>query len=186
MQIVFLHGPAAVGKLTVARALGGLTGYPVFHNHLIVDAVGAVFPFGSASFVELRERFWLDVFREAAREDRSLVFTFTPEPTVPNSFLPGVFDAIGPGNRVRFVRLWCPLEEQERRIENPGRGDFNKLRSLETLRRIRAEEGPPAFGMPPAEVEIDTSATSPEESASRIIASLRLVPSDRPHKTFAA
>ena len=59
MQLVFLHGPAAAGKLTVARALAARTGFALFHNHLVVDAVAAVFPFGSAEFRTLRERFWL-------------------------------------------------------------------------------------------------------------------------------
>lgn len=49
MRLVFIHGPAASGKLTVAKELAALTGYPLFHNHLIVDALLAVFPFGSPS-----------------------------------------------------------------------------------------------------------------------------------------
>jgi len=34
MNLVFLHGPAASGKLTVGRELSRLTGYRLFHNHL--------------------------------------------------------------------------------------------------------------------------------------------------------
>ncbi len=181
---MFLYGPAAAGKLTVGRSLAALTGYPLFHNHLVVDAVGAVFPFGSPSFVDLRHRFWVDVFREAAREGRSLIFTFTPEPTVPARFLPDVFKAVEGRGRVRFVSLRCPLNEQERRIEDPSRAEFNKLRSRETLLRIRAEEVPSQFEMPPAEVEIDTSLSSPEASAARIVDSLGLR-AESPHRTFA-
>ncbi|MFD2498935.1 hypothetical protein ACFSTI_08890 [Rhizorhabdus histidinilytica] len=47
MQLVFLHGPVAAGKLTVARLVAERTGIALFHNHLVVDAVAAVFPFGS-------------------------------------------------------------------------------------------------------------------------------------------
>ncbi len=50
-NLVFIYGPAAAVKLTTARALGRLTGLPVFHNHLVVNAVVAVFPFGSREFV---------------------------------------------------------------------------------------------------------------------------------------
>jgi hypothetical protein len=50
---------AASGELTVARELGRLTGLPVFHNHLVVDALLEVFEFGSPEFVALREQFWL-------------------------------------------------------------------------------------------------------------------------------
>lgn len=58
MQLIFLYGPMAAGKLTVARELAARTGFALFHNHLLVDAVAAVFPFGSPSFVRLREQFW--------------------------------------------------------------------------------------------------------------------------------
>ena len=80
MHLVFLHGRAAAGKLTTARHLSALVGYPVFHNHLVVDLLTTVFPFGSEPFVRLREQFWLAAFTEAARPGRSLIFTFTPRP----------------------------------------------------------------------------------------------------------
>lgn len=82
MDLVFLHGPAASGKLTIARALDARVGFPVFHNHLVVDLLTTVFPFGSDPFVRLREQFWTSVFADAARVDRSISFTFTPEATV--------------------------------------------------------------------------------------------------------
>ena len=44
MELIFLHGTAAAGKLTTARALEAMLGYPVFHNHLVVDALTTVFP----------------------------------------------------------------------------------------------------------------------------------------------
>ena len=47
MQLIFIYGQVAAGKLTVARALAARTGLALFHNHLVVDAVAAVFPFGS-------------------------------------------------------------------------------------------------------------------------------------------
>src|SRR5919199_1168928 len=86
MELVFLHGPAAAGKLTTAEALHHRLGHPVFHNHLVVDLLTTVFPFGSEPFVRLREQFWLAVFSDAARADRSLIFTFAPESTVAPGF----------------------------------------------------------------------------------------------------
>jgi tRNA uridine 5-carbamoylmethylation protein Kti12 len=32
MKLIFLYGPPAVGKLTVAQELVTLTGYKLFHN----------------------------------------------------------------------------------------------------------------------------------------------------------
>ena len=78
-QLLFLSGAPAVGKLTISREISELTGLPLFHNHLVVDAASSVFPFGSAPFIRLREMMWLEVFREAAAEKRSLIFTVAIE-----------------------------------------------------------------------------------------------------------
>jgi hypothetical protein len=86
MQLIFIYGQVASGKLTVARELAARTGVALFHNHLVVDAVGAVFPFGTETFSRLREQFWMTVFDEAAKHGRSLIFTFAPEPTVARDF----------------------------------------------------------------------------------------------------
>ena len=53
MKLIFIWGPAASGKLTVARELEKLTGLPVFHNHLVVDALLEKLPFGDPEFVRL-------------------------------------------------------------------------------------------------------------------------------------
>ncbi len=56
VKLVFIHGPAAVGKLTVARELAELTGLALFHNHLVVDLVTSLFEFGSNLEVVLRKK----------------------------------------------------------------------------------------------------------------------------------
>jgi hypothetical protein len=106
VNLIFLHGVAASGKLTTARALESQIGYPVFHNHLVVDLLTTVFTFGTRPFIELREQFWLAVIQESAREDRSLVFTFSPEFTVAQGFPARVLATVQRhGGAVCFVRL---------------------------------------------------------------------------------
>ena len=117
MRLVFLYGPAAAGKLTIGRALADLTGFALFHNHLVVDALCAVFPFGSDPFRRLREQWWLGALDEAAQAGRSLIFTFAPEPTVTPTFPARVKALVeAAGGQVVFVRLDVPVDEQERRI----------------------------------------------------------------------
>jgi len=72
MRIVVLCGLPGVGKLTIARGLAQLRGYRVFHNHLVFDAVEALFPFGSPPFIELRDRLWLELLSRAIHERRIL------------------------------------------------------------------------------------------------------------------
>ena len=174
MDLVFLHGPAAVGKLTVARALVARTGFALFHNHLVVDAVYAVFEFGTEPFIRLREQMWLSVFEEAAKIGRSLVFTFAPEHTVPEAFPAQTRDVVERhGGRVRFVQLTAPLETQERRIDAASRAEFGKLRDLEMLRDLRAR-GIWDYPEIPSELTVDTGVNSPEQSAALIIGALGL------------
>ena len=176
MDLVFLHGPGAVGKLTVGRALAARTGLALFHNHLVVDAVLAVFPFGSPPFVRLRHSMWLSMFEEAARLGRSLIFTFAPENSVPPSFVDEAVAVVESlGGRVRFVALTCADEVREGRIEDPSRARWGKLNSLAKARELRAD-GAHAFPPLPAEVTVDTGRLAPEDAAARIAEALELPP----------
>jgi len=168
VQLVFLHGPGAVGKLTVGQALAARTGLPLFHNHLVVDAVMAVFPFGSLDFVRLRHAWWLGMFEAAAAAGRSLIFTFAPEPSVPESFVAETVARVErAGGQVRFVRLVCDEAVREGRIEAPSRARWGKLNSLAKARKLRTA-GVAANPAPPADLTLDTGALSPEEAAARI------------------
>ncbi|MDT9600228.1 shikimate kinase [Sphingosinicella rhizophila] len=170
MELVFIHGPGAAGKLTIARALAARTGYSLFHNHLIVDAVAAVFPFGTPEFARLREQFWLDMFRAAASASQSLIFTFAPEPTVALSFPERVVELIeAAGGRVVFVALTLDVGEQERRLVNVDRAAFGKLRSIEILRQFQDEFKRCEKAMPAAALTIDTGQTQPEDAADKIM-----------------
>lgn len=168
MDLVFLHGKAASGKLTTGRALSSRLGYPLFHNHLVVDLLTTVFPFGSEPFVRLREEFWLAVLRDAARTGTSTIFTFAPESTLPHGFPERVRRAVEEeGGRVCFVRLRVSEEEQERRVTEPSRAEFHKLGDVNLLRALRAAAG--TVEQPPAALEIDTDQSSPEQSADAIV-----------------
>jgi hypothetical protein len=169
MKLIFIYGQVASGKLTVGRELAGLTGFPLFHNHLIVDAVSAVFPFGTTSFVRLREEFWLRVVDEAASNNRSLIFTFAPEPTVDSKFATRVQTSVERlGGATIFVALHVESGEQERRLLDPSRSSFGKLRSLELLNRLRGEFARCMSEMPVPDIVIDTTFVSPVDAARRI------------------
>ena len=78
------------------------------------------------------------------------------------------------GGSVRFVKLAVSAQEQERRIENPDRGEFHKLNDLGTLRRTRDADLEPE--QPPADLEIDTESQDAEASAAMIAEHLGLEP----------
>jgi chloramphenicol 3-O-phosphotransferase len=177
MRIIFIYGQPASGKLTIARELAERTGIALFHNHLVVDALEAVFPFGSEAFVRLREQFWLAVFAEAAQADRSLIFTFAPEPTVALDFTERVRTLVqSVAGEVMFVAVTVPPEEQERRLMRPDRAAFGKLRSVDLLRRLREDFAACAAAMPAPTLTVDTSIVEPGEAAAMIARMLRVEP----------
>ncbi len=163
-----MYGPPASGKLTVANELAELTGYKVFHNHLAADIASSVFEFGSPAFVRIREFTWMEVFRVAALADRSLIFTFTPEITVRQSFLSQSTTFIQRLNsRVNWIELTCVESELFKRIANPDRQRWGKLRSVEEYQRLKAA-GAFEFPMPLCDLSIDSATTTPADAAGTI------------------
>lgn len=175
MNLIFLHGAAAAGKLTTARELERRLGYPVFHNHLTVNLLTTIFPFGSEPFVRLREQIWLSVITDAARTGRSVIFTFAPESTVPWGFPDRLRTAVETNSgRLCSVRLTVSAQEQEARIGNASRVAAKKLSDLQTLRAGRQDQSP--VEQPTAELIIDTDHSDPEASAELIIRTFTLEP----------
>ncbi|MFY9484436.1 MAG: hypothetical protein WAP74_02320 [Patescibacteria group bacterium] len=66
MKLIFMYGPPAAGKLTVAKKLAKLTGYKIFHNQLTVDLITSIFPVKSAAFRKFNPKFRLEIFAAAA------------------------------------------------------------------------------------------------------------------------
>lgn len=170
MRLLFIYGPVASGKLTIARLVAERTGLPLFHNHLIVDAVAAVFPFGSEEFIRLRESFWIETISTAAKAGQSLIFTFAPEPTVADDFPDRVTQLIeAAGGEVIYVALDIEEDEQERRLVDPTRSAFGKLRSTEVLRKFRSSMDTCMRAMPQPALRVDTGANTPEQAAEAIL-----------------
>ncbi len=174
MRLIFIYGMPATGKLTVAQELAKLIGYKLFHNHMVVDLLLLTNEFGSATFVRLREKIWLGVFREAARAgEPGLIFTFNPEKTVHAEFVGQAVETIEKeGGRVDFVELVCPVEELRRRLASESRLKYRKLSSLELFDRLEAAGEFDTAHMPRAAVTIDTSVTEPAEAAEQIRSAL--------------
>ncbi|MEQ8558397.1 MAG: AAA family ATPase [Henriciella sp.] len=169
MQLLFLYGPPAAGKYTIAKEVAERTGLPLFHNHLVVDAVASVFPFGSENFVRLREQFWIEIFRAAAEEGRSLIFTFQPEPSVAADFPKRVAALHSKaGGETLFIRLRLSLEEQLNRIDSVDRARFGKLRDRTLLLDLHEQFTACEAAMPEPRLTIDTGDVSAETAGARI------------------
>ena len=170
MRLAVLCGPPGVGKLSVARELAGRSGYRLFHNHLTVDLLESLFEFGSAPFVELRERLWLELLGRAADEGvTGVIFTLAFDRTVSPEFIARL-RSLGRERRIglSFIELTCAEPELEKRIVASDRARHNKLISRERYREL-ARSG--AFVRPPLPDDtrlIDTTSLSAAESAALV------------------
>ena len=112
MRVVILYGLPGVGKLTIARGLAQLRDYRVFHNHLVFDAVEALFPFGSPPFVELRDRLWFELLTRAVHEQvGDIVFTIARDRALDANFLARLVTVLTEaGASVHCIELTCGIE----------------------------------------------------------------------------
>ncbi|MGH2437239.1 MAG: AAA family ATPase [bacterium] len=138
MTLVFMYGPPAVGKLTVANALAKLTGYRVFHNHLTVDLVASIFDWGQGPFFRFVNRYRVELIEAAAKADiNGVIFTFVYAKDADDRFVAAVVDAVERhGGRVCFVRLTCERNELWRRVRAPSRAHFRKVTRVKKLREL--------------------------------------------------
>lgn len=134
MRLLFIYGPPAVGKLTVANEVAKLTGFKVFHNHLSIDAILPVFEFGSKPFFRLVEMIRVETVGEAARENVDIIYTFCYAKGLDEMHVEKVEKAAREnGGEVLFVLLTCDPEELKRRIVLEDRAKFKKANTVEMM-----------------------------------------------------
>ena len=174
MNLVFLHGPAAAGKYTVAKELAALTGFELYHNHLVVDEVLKSHAFGTPGFVAERDRRWREFFAQFPGPGRAnIIFTFNPENTVPPAFIDWLFtEPLRRGVRLHSVGVTASEAVIEGRIASKQRQQFRKLTDVARYRQLR---GSGAFAtplIPRTDLSIDTGQAQPAEAARQIAAHL--------------
>jgi hypothetical protein len=135
MKLLFLHGPPATGKLTVAKALLRMVPGRLMDNHAAIDFARTIFDFGAPGFWELVHDVRYSALDAAAAHGVSLlVTTFCyAEPDDRVQF--GKFEEIVQrhGGELLPVFLRCSREEAMRRVGNPDRVERRKMTSAEGL-----------------------------------------------------
>ena len=179
MKLIFIYGPPAAGKLTVAKELAQATEFKLFHNHLSVDLLTPVFEFGSRSFFRLINKFRLEIIEEAAKENISgLIFTFCYAPRIDDGFVEGVVQAVERyDGQVCFVQLYCDRAGLEERVTDRSRSSHGKLNDVEALRECLDRYDMFSVVANYESLSIDNSALTPREVARKIIARYELTTS---------
>jgi hypothetical protein len=169
VKLIFIYGPPAVGKLTIATELGRLTSFAVFDNHLSIDCVLPVFGYGTSSLNKLSEFIRLAVIEEAAREDVDLIYTVVFAYPEDVSHVERICEAVEPhGGSVCLIQLTCSAEVQEERVLSADRARRKKTRSVDLVRdwNGRYDLVTPIPERP--SLRIDNTALSPSENSRKI------------------
>ena len=170
MKLIYLYGPPAVGKLTVANELSQITGLQVFHNHLTVDLIKPFFEFGTKEFFELSTRLRLEIFEAASKAHiNGLIFTSCYSYPEDNDMIHEILSRINKHNgEVLFVRLYASIEELKIRVTSDSRKKFGKVKTSEGLENS-LDKWDMFTSIPFVEtLEIDNTNLTPQEVAIKI------------------
>lgn len=144
MSLVVVYGPVASGKLTVATEIAALTGYILFHNHILVDALAEIFPFGNDAFTEPRTKlntlFKKQLYEEVLATKRDVVMTSNFGGERGRDFFEKLVDDARKYNEpIYFVRLAPDRASLFERVTQESRS--NKVNTPERLEAVLAKEG---------------------------------------------
>ena len=176
MRLVFIYGPPASGKLTVAAELAELTGFKLFHNHVSIQFVQSIFEFGTKTFWRLTNKYRLEMIEEAAKEGVDTIFTFVYSKGEDDRFVRDVLKTVrSHRGQVCFVRLYCDRKELARRVKSSQRRRMGKIGTKKMLsdlfRRYNLDLEIPFH----RSLSIDTTKLTPTRVANSIARHYRLM-----------
>ena len=175
MRLVFIYGPPASGKFTIAKRLSESTGIPLFHNHLSRDIVEDIYKDSLMEHHDLVDRIRFDVLDYCAKNDTDLIFTYVYEGWNDDENARELIRAVENNKgEVLFVELSASPDDLIARVNNESRKRYNKLRDPEVMKNITRDMS--IYSIPFVKaLKIDTSATSPEDAVIAITETYQLI-----------
>ena len=185
MDLVIVFGPPAVGKMTVGAAISRLTGWPLFHNHVTIEAVLSVFGFGHPAFWPLVLEFRQRMFEEAINHRLAgMIYTFawSIDDPADHAYISKLRQMItATGGRMFFAELKATWEERVRRNEhddrlrsNPSKRNLEASRQFLTASASIQMNSTDPFWFADYHLCIDNTDVSPEAAAVRFLDAFRL------------
>lgn len=174
MKLIFIYGPPASGKLTIAEKLSERTGIPLFHNHLSRDLVKDIYKDELLENYALVDRIRFDVLDYCSKQGTDLIFTYVyaspGDDKIVHEFIKTVENNQG---EVLFVELNAKPDDLVVRVDNESRKRYKKLVDPEIMKDITQDMSiySMKFIKP---LKIDTSVLSVDVSVSTIIDAYKL------------
>ncbi len=135
MKLIFLHGPPASGKYTIAQILNSSHGVLNFHNHLTIDVAKALFGFGTPEFWDLTHRLRREALAARAEQGGAdVVFTNCySSPHDDETVAALEREVVSRGALFVPVFLECGVQELRRRVTDPSRQAMRKIHTVKGL-----------------------------------------------------
>ena len=169
MKLVYIYGPPATGKLSVAKQLAKITGFRLFHNHLTADYVSSIFPLKNKKSNRIKWKIATKMLELAAKDKvRGVIFTKVYDVN-DKKFLKRLINVLKKDcKKILFVKLYCDTKKLYERVTNKSRKDFDKVRSTKDLKNILEKED--KYGTLPfnKSLIIDNTNLSPKKCAKKI------------------
>lgn len=175
MNLIVIYGPPACGKFTIAQELSKITSYKLFHNHLTLDLIKTILPFGTPKFWEEVTELRRKLLRLAAKENVNLIYTFCYYHKEDDEKVAKIKEIIeSEKGKVYFVQILCDKEELYKRVENKSRKKYGKIKDLKILNDVLNNHE--LFKSVPFEpnISINNTKLSPKVVAKKIISSFNL------------
>jgi len=174
MKLIFVYGPPASGKLTIAEKLSEATGIPLFHNHLSRDIVKDIYADEINKHYSLVDKIRFDVFEYCAKNNTDLIFTYVYDRPDDNNNVKKFIDKIESNNsEILFVELTANKADLIKRVGNESRRKFKKLTDKNIMRNLTQDMS--RFTIPFVNaLRINTSELSPDKSIKIILSEFKL------------
>ena len=176
--LVAILGPPAVGKMTVGQYLAARTGFPLYHNHHVIDHLTPFFEFGSPSFERLATDYRRRFFEEAAQACRGIIATWGwwfEEPGEQSAVEHVIEPFLEAGGRVSFAELAAPLDVRLQRNQTENRRAIKQLDWATNEWFVTSDEthvhnttGEHPFPWPDCHLRLENAELAPDDAAARI------------------
>jgi shikimate kinase len=170
MALIFLYGPPAVGKLTIANEISKLNSeYKVFDNHSTINLIKKYQIFEDANFHELSNEMRSVLFKSFAKNRLNIITTFCLSDSKEDlDYITNIIDIYKNKDEIYFIKLWANIDVLKNRISNEDRKEMQKMTQADELEKFMAIYNFDTI-LPNTLLSIRTDNLEPNESAKKIL-----------------
>lgn len=179
MHVVFLYGPPAVGKLTIAKELQNRLGYKLLHNHMLINIFEDIFSYDHPAQTMLVREFRLRIIEECIKYNLDLILTSgsAGDPGL-FEYYDKVIDTVeNSGGELAMVHLTADANTLLTRVEDFSRKEYGKNFGRKEMEEIISKYSSIFDKYPDLEhLTINTRDTLASNAAEQIIGYYHLQP----------